>query len=249
MQKNICLKVEYLGTNYYGFQLQDKVGKREITVQEVIEKAIRKLFKQKIRIAYASRTDRGVHASGQVVNFKVDTNIPLKNIKNALNTFLPDDVSVKKVKIVQPDFHSRFCAKSKIYRYSILNKNEPTVFLSGFSWHIEKPLDISKMLHISKKLKGAKDFSLFAKEAGTYKTCIRDLKNISIKKSKDFLCVHIEASGFLRNMARNIVSFLVKVGSGELNLKEAGQILNKKKAYHNCPAPSRGLCLIKVKYA
>lgn len=248
MQKNIILEVEYLGTNYYGFQLQDKVGKREITVQEVLERAIRKLFKKKIRIAYASRTDREVHAKGQVVNFKVDTTIPLKNIKSALNTFLPDDVRVKKVKIASNDFHSRFKAKSKIYRYIILNKAEPTVFSSGFSWHIAKPLDISKMISISKKVKGLKDFSLFAKKANTYETCIRYLKAISIKKSKGFIYIDLEASGFLRNMARNIVAFLIKVGCDNISQKEAVQILSRKKSYSNKPAPAQGLYLIKVKY-
>jgi len=248
MQKNVLLEVEYLGTNYYGFQLQDKVGKREITVQEVLEKAIKKLFKQKIRIAYASRTDRGVHAKGQVVNFKVDTVIPLKNIKNALNTFLPPDVRVKKTKIAKDDFHARFKAKSKIYRYVILNKPEPTVFHSNFSWHIAKPLDISRMMRISRKMKGVKDFSIFAKEASTYETCVRHLKNISIKKSKGFVNVDIEASGFLHNMARNITAFLVKVGCGALSQKKAIEVLNKKAPYSNKPAPAQGLYLIKVKY-
>lgn len=248
MQKNIFLEVEYLGTNYFGFQLQDKAGKREITVQEVLERAIKKLFRKKIRIAYASRTDRGVHAKGQVVNFKINTAIPLKNIKSGLNTFLPDDVRVKKVRIASDEFHSRFRAKSKIYRYTILNETEPTVFWSNFSWHIAKPLDISKMLRISKKLKGIKDFSIFAKEPNTYKTCVRHLKDISIKKSKGFINIDLEASGFLRNMARNIVSFLVKVGMCNISQKEAAQILNRKKPYNNKPAPAQGLYLIKVKY-
>jgi len=248
MKKNICLEIEYLGTNYFGFQLQDKPGKREITVQEVLEKAIKKLFKEKIRIAYASRTDRGVHAKGQVVNFKVDTVIPLRNIKDALNTFLPEDVRVKKVKIAPCDFHSRFKAKSKIYRYTILNKTEPTVFLSNFSWHIAKPLDISKMARISRKIKGLKDFSIFAKKANTYETCVRHLKNVSIKRSKGFVNIDLEASGFLRNMARNITAFLVKVGCGALSQKKAIEVLNKKTPYSNKPAPAQGLYLIKVKY-
>ncbi|MFA6281192.1 MAG: tRNA pseudouridine(38-40) synthase TruA [Candidatus Omnitrophota bacterium] len=246
--KNIYLEVEYLGTNYFGFQLQGKAGKREITVQEVLQRAIRKLFKRKIKIVYASRTDRGVHAKAQAVNFKVDNNIPVKNIKKALNTFLSSDVRIKKVKIVPDSFHSRFGAKSKIYRYSIMNKPEPTVFLSAFSWHVAKPLDISKMLRIAKKIEGVKDFSLFAKEPNTYETCIRDLRAISIKKSKGLVCIDLEASGFLWNMARNIVTFLVKTGSGEIGFNEAVEILENKKKYVNRPAPAGGLCLIKVKY-
>jgi len=246
--KNIYLEVEYLGTNYFGFQLQDKKGKREITVQEVLEGVIHKIFKQKIKITYASRTDKGVHAKSQVANFKVDSSIPIKNIKKALNAFLPADVRIKKVKTVPNDFHSRFLAKSKIYRYSIVNKKEPTVFLSVFSWNVAKPLNISKMIRISKKIKGVKDFSLFAKEPKTYETCVRDLKNISIKKANGFICIDLEASGFLRNMARNIVTFIVKTGSGDIDFKEAIAILDKKKKYANKPAPAQGLCLIKVKY-
>ncbi|MFA5271240.1 MAG: tRNA pseudouridine(38-40) synthase TruA [Candidatus Omnitrophota bacterium] len=246
--ENIYLEVEYLGTNYFGFQLQDKKGKRQITVQEVLQKAIRKLFKRKIKIVYASRTDRGVHAKAQTVNFKVDNNIPVKNIRKALNAFLPADVRIKKVKIVSDGFHSRFGAKSKIYRYSILNKPEPTVFLSAISWHIAKPLNIPKMVRIAKKIKGVKDFSLFSKEPSTYETCVRDLKAISIKKSKGFIFIDLEASGFLWNMARNIVAFIIKVGTGGIGFQEAIEILDKNKKYTNKPAPAQGLCLRKVKY-
>ena len=205
MHKNILLKVEYLGTRYFGFQLQDKIGKREISVQQVIERALRRLFRQKVRITYSSRTDRGVHAYGQVVNFKTDKKIPLKNIKSGLNAFLPDDIRVKSARFAPFNFHARFSAKSKIYRYVILNKKEPTVFRQNLSWHIAKPLDCNTMQKIAVKIIGKKDFSLFAKEANSYKDCIREIKAIAIKKRGSFVYVDIEASGFLRNMARNIV--------------------------------------------
>ncbi|MDP2924292.1 MAG: tRNA pseudouridine(38-40) synthase TruA [Candidatus Omnitrophota bacterium] len=248
MYKNIFLKIEYLGTNYFGFQLQDKKGKREISVQGVLEKAIRRLFKEKIRITSASRTDKGVHAKGQAVNFKVDTKISLKNIKNALNTFLPSDVRVKTVKRVPLGFHARFWAKSKIYRYVILNRKEPTVFWENFSWHVARPLNISNIKRISKKLVGKKDFSLFAKEAKSYRDCVRKITNITIKKRGGFIYVDIEANGFLRNMVRNIVSFLVQVGEGKTDIRQAVDILKKKAKYSNKPAPAKGLYLVKVKY-
>jgi tRNA pseudouridine38-40 synthase len=249
MQKNICLKIEYIGSNYFGFQLQDKKGKKEITIQEALEKAIGKLFRKKIRITAASRTDRGVHAKAQVVNFKVDTDIPLKNIKGALNAFLPKDIRVKSIKIAPFAFHARFWTKSKIYRYLILNKNEPSVFLKDFSWHIAKPLDVKKMNKTAQKLRGKKDFSLFAKEAKTYKDSTREIKELTVKKRGGFISVDIEANGFLRNMVRNIVTFLVKVGAGKVSLEKALGITKREIPYINKPAPACGLYLIKVKYS
>jgi tRNA pseudouridine38-40 synthase len=247
MEKNIYLEIEYLGTNYFGFQVQAK-AKHQNTIQAELEKALAKLSRQKIRIAFAGRTDRGVHAKGQVANFKVDTKIPLSNIKRALNAFLPPDIRVKKVKKVPLDFHARFSAASKVYRYLIFNKSEPSVFCKDFAWHIDAPLNLEHMKRISKKLIGAKDFYLFAKEAKKYKDCIRNLKDISIKKKGVFLCIDIEASGFLRSMARNIVAFLVKVGTAKLSLKNAALVLERKAAYTNKPAPGCGLYLYRVKY-
>ncbi|MCM8830915.1 MAG: tRNA pseudouridine(38-40) synthase TruA [Candidatus Omnitrophica bacterium] len=249
MQKNVFCTVEYVGTNYFGFQLQNKKGKSEPTVQEFIETALKKLFKKDIRIIYASRTDRGVHAKEQVINFKIDTNIPLKNIKKALNSFLPKDIYVRKIKTVPLNFHSRFCAKSKIYRYVIFNRNQPSVFYRNFSWHIDRPLDIKKMKEAVSFLIGKKDFSIFAKDVKNYKDCTREIKNIWIKKQNSFIYIDIEADGFLRNMARNIVGFLVKVGEGKIKISDIVYILEKKLKYINKPAPSCGLYLRKVKYS
>jgi len=248
MESNIFLEVEYLGAPYFGFQIQDKKGKKEITVQAILEKALKRLFRKKIRAVYSSRTDRGVHAKAQAVNFKVNTKIPPSSIKRALNAFLPSDVRVKKAKKVPLDFHSRFWVKSKIYRYMIYRAKEPSVFWKDFSWHIKEPLDLERMKKISEKLIGRKDFSLFAKKAKVYKDCFREVKDISIRKKPGFIYIDIEADGFLRNMARNIVSFLVKAGLKGLSLKQAASILSKKAPYHNYPAPAQGLYLHKVKY-
>ena len=248
MQRNIFLEIEYLGTNYFGFQVQAK-ARGQNTVQAELEKAIKKLLRQRIRIAFAGRTDRGVHAKAQVVNFKTDSKIPLKNIKKALNTFLPCDIRVKKIKQVPLDFHARFSAKSKVYRYTILQKNKPSVFCKDFSWYLDSRLNLEVLRKVSKRLIGKKDFYLFAKEAKKYKDCIRVVKEISVKKSASFIYIDIEASGFLRNMARNIVSFLVKVASGTISLSQADLILKRKENYSNKPAPAQGLCLYKVKYS
>jgi len=248
MVKNIFLEIEYLGTDYFGFQIQSKKGSPEITIQGVLEKALNKLFRQKIRVAYAGRTDRGVHARAQAVNFKVNTEIPLKNIKQALNSFLPQDIRIKKVKYVSLDFHARFWAKSKLYRYVILHKSEPSVFWRGLAWHINEPLDLQNMRRACRNLRGKKDFSLFAKDAEKYESGTRSMKDISIKKKGSLIHIDIEADGFLRHMARNIVSFLVKIGSGKINSKDIPAILKQKAPYFNKPAPAQGLYLCKVKY-
>jgi tRNA pseudouridine38-40 synthase len=253
MIKNIFLEVEYEGTAYWGWQIQNSPGTKDKklrvkTIQEEIEKAIKKLFNQEIRVVFTGRTDRGVHAKAQGVNFKVAKKIPLKNIKRALNSFLPADIGIKRVKEVPLDFHSRFSVDWKIYRYIIFKKKEPSVFWRNFSWHIPQTLDLDKMKSISKKLIGKNNFSMFAREAKKYKSCVREIKDISFKKKNGFIYIDIQADGFLRSMARNIVAFLVKVGEGKLSLSEATAILKGKAPYINKSAPASGLYLYKVKY-
>jgi tRNA pseudouridine38-40 synthase len=248
MEKNIFLEVEYVGTNYFGFQIQNKKGKNEITIQDVIEKALHKLFKKDIRIIYSSRTDRGVHAKGQVLNFYVDTDIPLNNIKQALNTFLPLDIRIKRARRVALEFHSRFRASWKIYRYIIFQGRDFSVFENNFSWQVVQALDIEKMKKAAQKLKGRRDCAVFAKSPKVYKDCLRNIMDISIKKRGSYIYVDIKADGFLRNMARNMVSFLVKAESGKIAAKDIPLILKGKAAYSNNPAPACGLYLMKVSY-
>ena len=245
---NFFLELEYIGINYFGFQIQNNKPKREATIQGLLEEALAKLFKQNIRIVYAGRTDKGVHAKAQGANFKVDTKIPLSNIKEALNSFLPSDIRIKRIKRVPLDFHARFWAKSKVYRYIILNQKQPSVFWKDFAWHIDYFLDIDKMNKSSRLLIGQKDFSIFAKEAKKYKNCIRRITNLSIKEKSKFIYIDIEADGFLRSMVRNIVSFLVRVGSGKLSLKEARLVIGGEFNYTTKPAPGSGLYLLKVNY-
>ncbi|MCP4653142.1 MAG: tRNA pseudouridine(38-40) synthase TruA [Candidatus Omnitrophica bacterium] len=247
MKKNIFLEVEYLGTNYFGFQVQNKLSK-EITIQEVLERALKKLFKEEIRIIYTSRTDRGVHAKCQGVNFTTHAHIPIANIKKALNSLLPVDIRVKKIKDKPYDFHSRFCVISKVYRYCILNKKEESVFSAPFSWNVKERLAVDLMKEAAKKIVGKRDFSVFAKEAKSYKDCTRTIKSINIKKRGSVITIDIEADGFLRNMARNVVSFLVEVTLNRVKISDISAIISGKKKYSNKPAPAQGLCLVKVNY-
>ncbi|MCF7908724.1 MAG: tRNA pseudouridine(38-40) synthase TruA [Candidatus Omnitrophica bacterium] len=248
MERNILLELEYLGTEYFGFQIQEKRSKNEMTIQGALEQALKKLFKEKIRVAASGRTDRGVHARAQVVNFKTNSRIPLTNIKIALNSFLPSDIRVIRAKKVPLDFHARFSAKHKRYRYIIRNAKEFSVFWNNFAWQIAEPLNLVKIEKITKKLIGKRDFGLFAKEAKKYRDCLRIVNSITIKKRGSLIYIDIEANGFLRNMVRNIVSFLVKVARDKISLKQASLILEQKAPYMNKPAPATGLYLYKVSY-
>jgi len=246
--KNILLELEYVGSNYFGFQIQEKGKKSQATIQEVLEEALTRLFREKIRVAASGRTDRGVHARAQIVNFKVSTKIPLTNIKIALNTFLPSDIRVKKIKKVPEDFHARFSVKSKIYRYIIFQHREDSVFWRNFAWHLSTPLNLEKMRKAAKRLIGKKDFALFAKDAKSYKDCKRRVKNITIRKRANLISIDIEAEGFLRSMARNMVSFLVRASIEDTGFKDISLILKGKIPYINKPAPPEGLYLYKVVY-
>lgn len=248
MLKNIYLEIEYEGTNYYGWQIQN-TAHRLPTVQEELEKALEKLFKKKIRVISSGRTDKGVHAKAQVINFKVETSILLSRIKKALNSFLPEDIYIKKIKKVDLDFHARFGVKSRVYRYVILNRKEPDIFLRNYTWWLPQKLDLEKMKRLSLKLVGKRDFSLFAQSAGLYKSTEREIKRIEIKRRRWFISIDIEADGFLRGMVRNIVGFLVEVGLGKISLAEAYFILKEnRRELLGKSAPAKGLYLWKVFY-
>jgi tRNA pseudouridine38-40 synthase len=248
MKRNVFLEIEYIGTNYFGFQIQRKKTQKEITIQSILEEQLSSFFKQPIKITASSRTDRGVHAKAHPLNFKIDTQIPLKNIKKPLNRRLPDDIKIKRVKEVPLDFHSRFMAKSKIYSYIIYNHHEPSVFWHNFSWFLPDQLDLGLMRAAAKKITGRRSFYCFAKDAKKYKSCIRDLKSLTIIKKKGFIYINLKADGFLRQMARNIVSFLVEAGSGGIEVGRIGKILSKESIFVKKPAPARGLYLKKVNY-
>ncbi|MCF7886965.1 MAG: tRNA pseudouridine(38-40) synthase TruA [Candidatus Omnitrophica bacterium] len=248
MKKNILLVIEYLGTNYFGWQIQSKKNKKEITIQGVLENALLKLFKQPVRVNASGRTDRGVHAKAQYLNFKIDTEIPLPNIKKALNASLPEDIKIKEIKIAPLDFHSRFSAKAKTYLYIIYNRKDFSVFWSNFSWQITEKINLALTRRVAKKIVGKRDFYIFAKGAKNYKSCIRDLKKISIKKKEDIIYLEIKANGFLHQMARNIVNFLIQAGTGKIDINEAEAVLAGKKDFIKKPAPPQGLYLKKVDY-
>jgi tRNA pseudouridine38-40 synthase len=276
--RNIKLTVEYDGTNYCGWQIQShqitpsiKLGTpcgrkppshHKKSIQGTIEKVLGKILSEKVRLIVSGRTDAGVHALGQVANFKTNSGISLQKLRWALNGLLPEDIVVTKIEQVSPDFHSRFDARAKVYRYAILNRNYPAALLKNRVYFYPYPLDIRLMRREARTLLGRHDFKAFCASGSSAKDTTRTIKRISIRKlpselrpmSYDLnhttlLSIDIEADGFLYNMVRNIVGTLIEIGRGKFPAGSLKKILlskNRKLAGPNVLA--RGLYLLKVTY-
>jgi len=247
--RNIKLALEYDGANYFGFQRQP--GKP--TIQEALQKALSKLFNRKMKIASASgRTDAGVHAIGQVVNFKTDSAMSTRTILRGLNAHLPDDVAVKTVKEVPIEFHARFQAKSKTYQYQICNSEVRSPVHAAKTLHVKYSIDIDLMRKAAKKFLGRHDFRSFSSSRGNGKdpeTYVRTVKAITVTKKGSLITVKITADGFLYHMVRNIVAALIEVGKKRMPVSEISRII-KMKDRRPVPAkvPAHGLTLLEVKY-
>jgi tRNA pseudouridine38-40 synthase len=244
---NIRLTIAYDGARYAGWQIQ----KNAKTVQEEIEKALKKILKEKVRLAASGRTDSGVHARGQVANFKTKKNFPPKRLQKALNSNLPKDISVTGIKKVASGFHSQYDAKSKLYRYTILNGRIEDPFLRNYYYRTPYKLNASLMRKEAKCLLGRHDFKSFqAKSAlSSIKNTRRTIKRITIKKDKPFVYIDIEADGFLYNMVRNIAGTLIEAGRGYFPKGSMRKILRLRDRRKAGPtAPAKGLTLIRIKY-
>lgn len=207
----IAAGVEYDGSNFSGWQYQN--GQR--TVQQCLERALARVADHKLRIVAAGRTDTGVHATGQVVHFDSASSRTPHQWLRGVNTYLPDDISLLWVKAVSDQFHARFSAVSRSYRYILLNRREPSaLFRNRAGWYYRK-LDIDKMREASAPLLGTKDFSSFRAAGCQAKSPIRHLQQLSIGHFGNWIWFDMVANAFLQHMVRNIVGTLVIVGAGE----------------------------------
>ncbi len=235
--QNIKITVEYDGTNFYGWQVQQ--GKW--TVQGELEKALKVIFGKKIRITGSGRTDTGVHAEGQVASFACPEKFSAKELKNAINGNVSYDVFVKECKKVPEDFNARFSASSRVYRYQIAK--ERSVFNRRYFLQIEGELNIKSMKKAAKELIGEKDFSnLATKDKGK---CY--LKKVKISEDENNIFIEVESNRFLRRMVRGITGLLIAVGREEIMPEDVGKVLSGKKRRPPVASP-QGLFLVKVKY-
>ncbi len=237
-------KVAYDGTNYHGFQIQPNAD----TVQERIEKALSIIYKCEIKINYAGRTDTGVHALAQYIDFfsPFDT-IPMKNLQAALNSILPKDIRIMDVSSVNETFHSRYSAVYRDYVYFIYNSSKPNPFYYKYSWQISGLLDVALMKQVKHIFEGKKDYSFISNENSS-KNCVRRVYFLHIKQFRGFLIFHIRSNGFLRGMVRNIVGSLVAFSTNSLKIDTFNNIIQEQAEVKSHKAPPNGLFLTKVYY-
>jgi tRNA pseudouridine38-40 synthase len=242
---NYKLILAYEGTNYHGFQIQNNA----LTIQELLENALQKIYKQHIRVHPAGRTDRGVHARGQVVNFKAPDYVPVNNLPAALNSILPADIIVYNASLVPDSFHARFNAKGKCYIYRLDLGAYPDLFWRRFAWHIPVKLDLEQMKEAAIYMIGRRDFASFQAAGSSTKDTVRELYELSFSSNNQILSLTFKADGFLYKMVRNITGTLVDVGRGRIQLSAIPALLEKKdRRYAGLTAPAHGLCLENVYY-
>ncbi len=243
--RNIKLIIEFDGSNFSGWQRQP----RGRTVQKVIETAIFKATGEEIMINGSSRTDAGVHAREMVANFLTNCSIPGDKFREAINTRLPEDVSIVKSEEVNEDFHARYSSKGKTYSYTIINRYERLSLGHQYLYHYRHKLDMNEMRRACEYFIGIHDFKAFMSPGSSIKTTIRTVKNLYIEQNGDEIKIFITADGFLYNMVRIIVGTLIKVGNGKLKAEDIEDIIkegNRKKA--GMCVPPNGLILEKVFY-
>jgi len=243
------LTVAYDGTHYKGWQVQ----KSGVTVQQRVEEALRRLFPSIGRIHGSSRTDTGVHSRGMVAHVEIpekEFGVEERKIRLALNAFLPDDVSVTEVKRVPMNFHARFDATGKQYRYTVWNHPVMNPLLRHTAWHVPKDLDFELMQRGAKYFVGKLDFRAFAvKREYEMRSTVRTVTGCKLYKKESMLTCVIEGDGFLYKMCRGIVGTLVEIGSGKLKPTDVRDILKScDRAKAGQTAPARGLILWKVMY-
>ncbi|MCB9799564.1 MAG: tRNA pseudouridine(38-40) synthase TruA [Candidatus Omnitrophica bacterium] len=244
--RNIKLVLEYDGARFFGFQSQP----RKRTIQGVLEKALSQLLNRKTKIKAASgRTDAGVHASFQVVNFYTDKEISTDKVIRGLNFYLPREIAVTQAVEVQPAFHARYSARFKTYEYRIWNHSIRSPLRASSFCHYPYPLDLKPMRQGAKMLTGKHDFKSFCNQAQAEKSSIRTIRKFQIIAHGHEILIRVEANGFLYRMVRNLVGTLLDLGRGKTTLKDLEKILLKKtRSAAGQAVEAQGLRLIDVTY-
>lgn len=247
-QLRFCATVEYDGTDFLGYQIQAQ-GR---TVQGEIETALAKLAPSAVRIDGAGRTDSGVHATGQVIAFNLAWRHTENDLHRALNATLPHDIVVSKLTTTNRDFHPRFGAIRRTYRYQVDNRPWPGVLLRRYAFHVKQPLDVPAMNQAARQLVGRYDFASFGKPPQGNNS-VRQLTQAEWVQHDEqeplLLSFYITANAFLYRMVRNVVGTLVRVGLHQILEADVAHILSQKNLRLSAPpAPAHGLCLIKVTY-
>ena len=245
-KRNFRLLLEYDGTHYHGWQRQQGV----MTIQEMLESKLAIMLDAGVRVRASGRTDAGVHARGQVVNFYARSRLQPGEFQHGLNALLPPDIVVRRADEVPEAFHARFSARMKTYEYRILNRPVRSAMERNACWHIRRPLQIEAMRQALDVILGEHDFAAFMAAGSMVKSTVRIVSSASIQwTAGEVILFRFAANGFLRHMVRNLVGTLVEVGRGKLRREHLAAILesgDRRRA--GMTAPARGLFLDHVDY-
>jgi tRNA pseudouridine38-40 synthase len=242
----VALVIQYLGTHFHGWQRQ--IGHR--TVQEEIEKVLSSVLNQPITLYGAGRTDAGVHAAAQVAHFNHSSSIPAQKWAAILNTQLPKDILIQASAAVAPDWHARFSASWRRYRYTLYTNSQPNLFVRPFAWHYYyAPLDESLIQAAMEPLLGQHDLAAFHRSNSGRSHSWVEVQAVDCYRNGPFVHIEIQANGFLYGMVRLMVGLLVQVGRQERSLDNFTSLwVNRQREAVKYAAPAHGLCLLRVGY-
>ena len=247
MERNLKLTIAYDGTEFHGWQRQPNLR----TVQGELETVARRVIRQPLEIVGASRTDRGVHARGQVAHLRTATTIPTEKLRRAIGERLPADLALVAAQDVPLEFHATRDALGKLYRYWICNDVRRPVEWAAqrYAWHVWQPLDASRMQAAADLLVGTHDFAAFAGSGGARESTVRTIHRAQIRRRFNALLIDFAGDGFLYNQVRNMVGTLVEVGRGHWAPERVAEILACRDRRQAGPtAPAHGLFLEWVRY-
>ncbi|MBI3324258.1 MAG: tRNA pseudouridine(38-40) synthase TruA [Candidatus Omnitrophica bacterium] len=243
--RTLKLTLAYDGTDYAGWQSQP--GRP--TIQAAVEAACRQILQERVHVAGSGRTDAGVHALGQVAHLRTSRSLPCQTLQRGLNAVLPRDIVVRAVEEAPPDFHARFDAVSKRYRYRIVNGPVVLPFMRRYVHHVPVQLNVALMRREAAVLRGRHDFRSFHNTGRLVTDTVRTLSLARIERRRGELVIELEANGFLQGMARAIVGTLLELGRGRLPAGSMARILRAKRRQAAGPtAPARGLILVHADY-
>ncbi len=242
---NIKVVLEYDGSNFAGWQ-QQASGR---TVEAELKRALREVTGKDHIVYGAGRTDAGAHAEGQVANFRTDGRLSPQRLMAALNARLPDDVAVLSAEVVPDEFHARYSARWRRYRYRYLDRPARPALERGRCWHVPGPLDVDAMSQAARALVGKHDWTSFCSASEPADARVREMRSARVVRHGDFVELELVAEGFLRGLARSIAGALAEVGRGRRPPEWVGQVLRARDR-RQAPrtAPAGGLTLMEVIY-
>ncbi len=245
-QQRVALVIQYLGTHFYGWQRQPY----HRTVQEEIEKVLSEVEQRPVILHAAGRTDTGVHAAAQVAHFDTKSPIPAPRWAAVLNSRLPEDILIRASASVAPNWHARFSASWRRYRYTIYTDSCPNLFVRPFSWHYYYvPLNESLIQEALNPLIGKHHLAAFHRSNSARSHSWVEVQTAECYRDGSFIYIEIQANGFLYGMVRLLVGMLVKVGRGELHPNQFTELwVNERREEVKYAAPAKGLCLLRVGY-